>query len=155
MKDCPDIRIKNLDGFYLAYPDLPHRQSWPDISRQWPRHKPWSRWYIAVDIPPARYWNPEHDWPEGYELPVLVGETIELVSITTSTKAYLGITYFVSAHTVLRRVRLETNDTYTTLYESEEYRTALKKRLLDDGTFLLARFDRPTGEAKQIKTQPN
>ena len=133
--------VKDFDGFYLAFPDLPHRQPWPDKPLQWPRRHPWSRWYIGVDIPSARYWRPEYGWSDGYELPVLVGETIELVSITTSAKEYLGIPYFVSAHTILRRVRLEAQDTYTTLYESKDYHRLLKDKSLDVGAFLLARFE--------------
>ncbi len=90
-------------------------------------HLPWKygRWYGLLDLPPGIYWR-EH---RGKPLPmeerkVKPGETVELVALEISEgqQSYYGLLHGLTRHLhILRRVRLNADDTYTDLFQSPLY----------------------------------
>lgn len=82
------------------------------------------KWYLACDLPPAIYWRKDYQGHEGYR-GYYPGEIIELVErvITDDLLDYCGLLYGRQCQIhVLRRVRLNADDSYTELFQSPLYR---------------------------------
>lgn len=88
---------------------------------------PWkhSRWYVAQDIPPGIYWRQHRGTPlPPTERKVRPGETVELVALEISEgqHSYYGIPHGLARQLhLLRRVRLNSDDSYTDLFQSPLY----------------------------------
>lgn len=104
------------DTLYIVHPDRASRR---------PNSYPSSRWYPATDLPAPAFWRrlrSGQDIPEHERLAV-PGEMIELVEVGTYKHTYFGILLNCQTVHVLRRVRLEENDTYTEMLQSGLYKS--------------------------------
>ncbi len=90
-------------------------------------HLPWkySRWYVNRDLPPGIYWRQHRGIPLAFEeRKVRPGEAVELVALEISEgpQSYYGILHGLARQLhLLRRVRLNADDTYTDLFQSPLY----------------------------------
>ena len=99
---------------------------------------PWkhSRWYVARDIPPGIYWRQHRGKPIlPVERKVRPGEEVELVAleINEGQHSYYGLLHGLARRLhMLRRVRLNADDTYTELFQSRLYERWKKEGSLHD-----------------------
>ena len=97
---------------YLVFPDT---------------HLPWKygRWYVLLDLPPGIYWRQHRGKPLPMEeRKVRPGETVELVALEISEgqQSYYGLLHGLARQLhILRRVRLNADDTYIDLFQSPLY----------------------------------